>query len=351
MSRFTISGASTIMDCRYPYRADVVMPAQVPNEETDLGSGVHDCSAKFINHTINTTEPALLDHEKHAVWASARAWILANWKSTWVAEPAYAWSPVLDYAELLGVDIGRKYEEHGARPGQVCGTLDIRSIEGDCVYVYELGTGHDVGHKYHQMRLQCAVAALAHGCSRAVGQVVRLDEDGAYPSPPVEFDEFALAAIRGEFAEYLSEVEGSEPKPGEHCSRCNLAPVCPAAASIVQALIPAEGLVKPGWGLTIASPDHAAWLLAHAKLVIKAGEAVKALVDAYVPKEGLVLEDGSLLVPSTRNMPRFDNARLKALAIAKGATTDQIEACNYIAVENAGLKIRKPAKARLRKAS
>ena len=348
MSDFTISGAANIMACRFPYRADVVMPKQVATDESDLGNEVHDCSAKFIN-TAEATE--LLDAAKHPVWASARAWIVANWRPTWVAEPAYAWSPVLDYAEQLGVDIGRKYKEHGLRPGNVGGTLDIRSIEGDCVYVYELGTGHDVGHKFHQMRLQCAVAALAHGCSRAVGQVVRFDEDGAYPSPPVEFDEFALAAIRGEFAEYLSEVEGSEPKPGEQCSLCNLAPVCPAAASIVQALIPVEALVKPGWGLQIANNDHAAWLLAHARLVAAAAEAVKEAVKAYVPKEGLVLEDGSLLTPSTRNMPRFDNKRLRALALALGATTDQIEACNYIALEDAGLKIKKPTKAKRKKAA
>lgn len=348
MRRFTISGASTIVDCRYPYRADVVMPPEVRTEEAEAGSSVHDCSAKFIN-TAEATE--LLDPATHPVWASARAWIVANWRQTWVAEPAYAWSPALDYAKQLGVDIGREYEKHGAHDGNVCGTLDIRSIEGDCVYVYELGTGHDVGHKYHQMRLQCAVAALAHGCSRAVGQVVRFDEDGAYPSPPVEFDEFALAAIRGEFAEYLSEVEGSEPKPGDHCSRCNLAPVCPAAASIVAELVPVEALVPHRWGLTIASPDHAAWLLAHARLVAAAAEAVKEQVKAYVPKEGLCLEDGSLLVEGTRQMPRTDHKKVAALAVALGATPEQIESCSYIATESAGLKVKKPAKARLRKAS
>ena len=67
-----------------------------------------------------------------------------------------------------------------------------------------------------------------------------------------------------------------------------------------------ESLVKPGWGLTIANPDHAAWLLNHARLVAAAAEAVKDAVKAYVPKDGLVLADGSLLVEGTRNMPRTD---------------------------------------------
>jgi hypothetical protein len=345
--QFTISGAANIMACRYPYRLEVCAPAEVaPDEDCIAGSDVHDGTAKYINGGGK-----LPDHDLGPVWASALAWIQHEGRSGWVAEPAYAWDPVADTARRLGVDIGRTYALHGMKPHEIGGTLDVEYVDGDTIYVYEFGTGHDVSHKHEQMRLQCAVAALAHGCTRAVGQVVRFADDGAYPSQPVELDEFALAAIRGEFAELLSQVEGSEPAPGDHCSRCSLAPVCPAAASIVQALIPAEALVKPGWGLTIASPDHAAWLLNHARLVKAAAEAVKDAVDAYVPKEGLVLADGSLLVPSTRNMPRFDNARLKTLAVSMGATPEQIEACNYVAVENAGLKIRKPTKAKRKRAA
>ncbi len=343
MADFTISSASTLMGCRYPYRHDVVMPPQAPTEEMETGNDTHDCSAKFINSGL-VNDPLL--GADAPVWTRARAWTVANYKPTWVAEPAYAWSPIDDTARELGVDIGRKYAEAGKLPHEKAGTLDIRSIEGDCVYVYELGTGHDVGHKFHQMRLQCAVAALAHGCTRAVGQVVRFDESGAYPSPPVEFDEFALAAIRGEFAEYLSEVEGSKPVPGEHCSRCNLAPVCPAAASIVASLIPAEALTKHGgWGLVIANPDHAAWLLNHARLVAAAALAVKEAVKAYVPKTGLVLDDGSLLVEGERRMPRTDHKKVAALAVALGATPEQIESCSYVAVESSGLRVKKAPKA------
>lgn len=349
---FTISGASTIMACKFPYRPEVCPPAEVaPDADRDLGNEVHDCAAKFINASINTGEPALLDHTTHLVWASARVWILANWKRGWVAEPAYAWDPVADTARRIGVDIGRTYNLHGKLPTEIGGTLDVCFVDGNTVYVYEFGTGHDVSHKFEQLRLQCAVAALAHGCSRAVGQVVRFADDGAYPSQPVELDEFALAAIRGEFAEYLSEVDGSEPVPGEHCSRCNLAPVCPAAASIVAGLIPAEALVKPGWGLVIQSPDHARWLNDMQKLVRAAADAVKDQVKAYTPDEGLVLSDGSLLIEGTRNMPRVDNKKIHALAVALGATPEQIESCSYIAVESAGLKVKKPAKpAKVRKA-
>jgi hypothetical protein len=348
VSDFTISSASTLMGCRFPFRHDAMAPPQAaPDADCELGREVHNCAAKYIN---NSDAPELLDAATHPVWACARAWILANWKATWQAEPAYAWNVTEDTARAIGVDIDRKYALHGKLPHEVGGTLDVRSLEGDTVYVYEFGTGHDVSHKHEQLRLQCAVAALAHGCTRAVGQLVRFAADGAYPSQPVEFDEFELAAIRGEFAEYLSEVEGSEPTPGEHCGRCSLAPVCPAASSIVAALIPVESLVKPGWGLVIQSPEHAVWLNDMQRLVGKAAEAVKERVKAYVGG-GVTLADGRVLYEGERVMQRTDHARVEALARAMGATDEQIEACTRPVVESAGLKVKKPVKAKRARAA
>lgn len=339
MSEFTVSSASVLMACQYPFRPEVEMPPEaLVDADRDLGAEVHDCAAKFIN-TGTFTE--LLDAATHSVWASARAWIIASIKDTWIAEPAYAWDPVDDTARRLGIDIAREYERVGKAAHERAGTLDVVSVEGDTVYVYEFGTGYDVGHKHEQLRLQCAIAALAHGCTRAVGQVVRFDETGAYPQSAVELDEFDLAAIRGEFAELLSKVPSSEPLPGDHCQRCNLAPACPAATQIVSDLIPEGSLVRPGWGLKIANADHARWLLDHARLVAAAADAVKDAVKAYVPKEGLVLEDGSLLVEGTRNMPRRDNKKMETLARTLGASDEQIAGCDYVAVESSGLRVKK----------
>lgn len=341
MADFTLSGASTLMGCRFPYRADVVMPPESADDAArKYGTDFHDGSAQFINAG---KEP---EADLGPAWLSARVWIKANWKPSWVAEPAYGWDPTADKSRFLGVDIAREYEKHGKLAHEVGGTLDVCSVEGDTVYVYEFGTGYDVSHKHEQLRLQCLVATRAHRCSKAVGQLVRFADDGAYPSPPVELDEFALAAIAGEFAEYLSEVDGAAPVPGEHCQRCNLAPVCPAAATIVQALVPVESLVKPGWGLVIANADHARYLLDMARLVSAAAEAVKTAVKAYVPEAGLELSDGSLLIEGTRDMPRTDHKRMAELARTLGATPEQIESCNYVAIESSGLRVKKPAKKR-----
>lgn len=347
MSDFTLSSAHLIMHCQYPFRDDVVMPPEAGIDKArDKGISLHDCQAKYIN----ARDSELLDPATNPAWACARAWIDANWKPSWVAEPAYAWDPIADTARLLGVDIHREYARAGKLPHEKAGTLDIRSVEGDTVYVYEIGTGYEMEHKADQLRLQCLVAARAHDVPRAIGQRIQYRDDGAYMFPPVELDEFDLAAIAGEYAEHLGSVEGSEPMPGDHCALCNLAPVCPAASGIVQALIPAEAIVRPGWGLVIANPDHARWLLDHARLVAAAAEAVKEAVKAYVPKNGLVLADGSLLVEGTRNMPRRDNKKIEMLARTLGATEEQLASCDYIAVESSGLRVKKPkAEAKPRK--
>jgi hypothetical protein len=73
---------------------------------------------------------------------------------------------------------------------------------------------------------------------------------------------------------------------------------------------------------------------------------VKKALKAYVPKEGLVLEDGSLFVEGERRMPRTDHEKMAQLAISLGATPEQIESCSYVAIESAGLKLKKPAKRR-----
>jgi hypothetical protein len=339
VSDFSISSAYVLTHCRFPFRVDVTPPPDVAeNPDRDKGNAVHACCATFIN-TKGVEET--LDPAEHPTWACAKVWILANRKLSWVAEPAYAWNPAAGTARELGVNIGRAYEEHGKLPHEVGGTLDVASVEGDTVYVYEFGTGFDVEHKYDQLRLQCGIAARALGVTKAVGQIVKFRDDGAYPLPPVHFDAFALAATRGEFAEYLAAVDDSEPEPGEHCARCNLKTTCPAGAAIVAELVPVEALVPHRWGLTISSPDHAAWLLGRARLVAAAAEAVKDGVKAYVPKEGLVLADGSLLVEGTRNMPRRDNKKLEMLARTLGATDEQLAGCDYVAVESSGLKVKK----------
>ncbi len=339
MKNFTISNAYVLSQCRFPFGDDVVMPPEAAADPArDHGTEIHGYAASFINSQL--IQAPLVD-ESNTTWLCAKAWIAANWKPSWVAEPAYGWNPANDHARLLGVDIKREYDAHGRTALEIGGTLDVRSVQGDTVYVYEFGTGYDVHHKFDQLRLQCLVASRAHDVVKAVGVLVRFADDGAYAFPPMKFDEFDLAAIAGEFEGYLAEVGASKPEPGEHCQRCNLAPICPAAKSIVDALIPVESLVRHGWGLTIASPDHARWLLDHARLVAAAAEAVKDAVKAYVPKDGLVLEDGSLLVEGTRNMPRRDNKKLETLARACGATDEQIAGCDYVAVESSGLKVKK----------
>jgi len=343
MSEFTVSGAYVLASCRYPYRSDVVVPRDdSPNRARDKGSSVHGMIANYINS-------GAVPEDGGPTFDCARAWIDANKKASWVAEPAYAWDPATDAARLLGVDINREYEARGKLPHEVGGSLDVASIEGDTVYVYEFGTGFDIEHKLAQLRLQCLVAARAHRVSMAVGQLVRFRDEGAYPGIPVTFGEFELAAIAGEFAEYLAEVPGSEPTPGEHCKRCNVAPICPVGRALIEQILPASALVKHQWGLEIQSADHAAWLLEQTRLIVAAADQVKNAVRAYVPEGGIKLSDGSMLIEGVRHVPRFDKGKALTLARGLGATEEQIDRCSYMASESSGVRVQKAPKAKVRK--
>ncbi len=53
-----------------------------------------------------------------------------------------------------------------------------------------------------------------------------------------------------------------------------------------------------------------------------------------------------MLIEGTRNMPCFAKDKAIALARALGATDEQLESLNYVAVQSSGLKVKKPAAAK-----
>ncbi|HYE92236.1 MAG TPA: hypothetical protein VEA38_14500 [Terriglobales bacterium] len=345
MGSWTFSSAYVLIHCAYPFRSDVVVPEDTsPSAARDKGTSNHACGATYIN---SKRYIEALKRDEHLTWANMAGWIDTHWKPSWVAEPAYAWDPAAATARMLGVDINREYEKHGKLPHERAGTCDVVSVEGDTVYVYEFGTGYDIEHKAEQLRICCAVAAKAHGKTRAVGQLVKFRDEGAYPSPPVTFDAFALAAIEEEFATRLATVEGSAPSPGEHCKRCNAVPICPEASKAVDALVPGQALLtrKPfDFSLTVRDGDHARWMLERLKLIKTLHDRhLQAIKDAC-PEGGWELADGSVLVEGRRTVERFSKARAVALLRELGATDEQVASLDVPSEESSGLRVTKPRK-------
>ncbi len=347
--RVTASKVGLLEECQWWATPGAEWPTET-SDAADLGTRFH---AAIESYVAFGEMPAHTDDIAQLL-VSAKAWVDHFGREKLAAEVAFAWDPEADTAKVLGHGLGRDYS---SGDGLLCGSADLIAVSRftKTGYVGDWSTG-DGSKKGPQLRTLALMLARAEGLESVTVEALEVSAEGVRHVCTETLDEFALAAIAGEIAESLVIDSGVRPQPGAHCTEmyCPARVTCPAAREIVDALIPAESLVRPGWGLVIANPDHARWLLDHARLVGAAVEAVKDAVKAYVPKDGLVLEDGSMLVEGTRNMPRRDYKKLEMLARTMGATDEQIAGCDYLAVESSGLRVKKlkaAAKPRKKKAA
>jgi len=335
--RTTASKAGLVQACGWWARPEAEW-ATSTSAAADRGNRFHAAIANYV-------ECGDLDRsDLEDLVGVAAKWVDNYGRGLIEAEVAFSYDPATDTATRLDI-VDREYPDDGL----LHGSADLVSVSRvtRTGYVGDWKTG-DASNAGPQLRALALMLARTEDLDSVTVEALEVSESGVRSVCREDLDAFALAAIAGELAEALAAVPTAEPVPGSHCGElyCPARVACPAGLAIVAQVIPASALVRHGWGITIASPDHAAWLLEHAKLVGKAADDVKEAVKAYVPRDGLVLEDGSLLVEGTRNMPRRDGKKLEALARACGATEEQIAGCDYIAVESSGLKVKKAAKAR-----
>lgn len=338
MGSFSLSKAALAQHCLYSFRPDVVVPADTSmTEEREVGDTCHGAAARTINTGCRIEIP---DAPDSLTWKHMRTWIRANYRPTWIAEVALAWDPAADTGRVLGVDIARAYEAHGLRPTEIPGTVDLVSVEEDCVRVYEFGTGYDVAPKIEQLRIQCVAAARAYGKERVIGQLVQFRDDGAKPWDVIELDSFDLSATAGEFCELLAMAPTAEPKVSDACVDlfCDARTVCPETLAAQAALVP-EGALTRKFSKEISDPEHARWMLERVRLVKSACEEIKDAINAYVPDGGIELADGKFIYEGAREMPRFDAHKALALIKQLGATDAQVASLTRPVIEGAGLKV------------
>lgn len=339
--RLSASKIGLALHCGYFARPEAEWDDRT-SAAAERGTRFHAAIATYIE----TGEFALADTDGDiiALCEVAQAWVDHFGRDKLAAEVAFAWDPVADTAEIIGHNIGREYGPWQAR-GLLCGTADIVAVSRvtRTGYVGDWSTG-DGSMKGPQLRSLAVSLARVEGLDMVTVEALEVTADGVRHVCTETLDAFALAAVAGEQAEALAAVPTAEPKPGDHCSElyCPARVTCPAGRAVIAEVIPAEALVRHRWGTVIQSPDHAAWLLAHARLVEAAAKAVKEAVKEACPPDGWILEDGGVLVEGSRNMPRFDVDKLKSLARAAGVTDEDMESCSYVAKESAGLKIKKP---------
>jgi hypothetical protein len=299
----------------------------------DRGTRFHRAIAEYTSHgSVRLLEEDIVD-----LFVQARAWVDAFGRERVKPEVAYAWNPATDEAE----HIPAAERDYRAGHGRLCGTADLVAVSNltrtGIVWDWKTGSGANAGP---QLRTLGLMVARAHGLKSVTVAALEVTAAGVQEVCREELDEFALSAIAGELAERLAAVATAEPQPGEHCRDlyCPARVSCPATRESEAQLVPAESLTKR-LSTTIDGPDHAVWMLERVRLVEAACKAVKDAIKAYVPADGLVLEDGSRLMETTREMPRFDKNKALALLKQLGATPAQVDALTYKWTESAGLKV------------
>lgn len=337
----TASKTGLLEHCQYWARPEAQW-ADKPGAGADRGTRGHAAIAVYVETGVVPE----LDEDIAQPFASARAWVDSFGREQLRAEVAFAWDPATDTASILGQNIGRDYSAGG---GRLCGSADLvavnRGLKVGYIGDWSFGDGTKKGP---QLRTLAVMLARAEGLASVTVEALEVSAEGVRQVCREDLDAFQLAAIAGERAEQRAAIATAEPVPGPHCADlyCPARATCPAGRAIVEQVIPAGDLVKHRWEIQIQSPEHAVWLYDRAKLVEAAAKAVKDAVKAYVPDEGLQLPDGSVLIESTRNMPRFSKDRAIGVMRELKATEQQIESCTSVVTEGAGLRLRAAPKAR-----
>lgn len=349
--RASASKAELLAACQFWARRDVKPDPYEPSQPAAIGNAVHACAGAIVRGT----EPdaiAACDREgvepENVETVLAMVDALREWWPAFTAAHTFAWRSEVAYslragdlgteAVALGLDIGRRYRDHGALPGDFTMSLDLEAVDGDTVLVVDLKTGrkphHPEGHK--QLESNALAACLAHGKRRARTGIATVTTRGVWVEW-ADVDAATLARTDDEIARLLAAVPNAEPQPGPHCSAlyCGSKGACPASAQAVAAIVPAARLALG----PVSSADEArAWLSA-LPLIEAACAAQKAHARAWIEANGgeLDLGNGKVYRKATTTRESID-ARPEVLAALSRELGEHVSLATKTTVSKAGIE-------------
>jgi hypothetical protein len=339
--RVTASKVGLLEHCQYFATPDAVW-SDTTSAAADRGTRFHRAIALYINGvsglplSVEDDIAAEFEHAKKFVDGIRTAYPNAEL----LAEVAFAWNPDTDEAEVIPA-VERDYQQGH---GRLCGTADLvviirdgKRVVGLIAWDWKTGSGEGAGP---QLRALGLMAARAYDCDAVTVGALEVTAAGVKEVAHEHHDAFALAGIAGGLADLIAFIPGAEPRPGDHCGSlyCPARTTCPEVNKAHVALVPEQALVRK-FSTDIESPEHAVWMMDRIRLVEAACKAIKDAIKSKVPEGGWELADGSKLIESTRDMPRFDKNKAFALLKQLGATDEQIASLTYTWKESAGLKI------------
>lgn len=225
-------------------------------------------------------------------------------------EVAYAYDPRTRTARVLGLNIGRKYKQHGLLPHEVPGTADLVGVVGDTVIVIDWKTGFwslGPAERSRQLRFLALCACRVLGLTKARVAFWYLREDGAIHDASAEFDAFDLEAIADEIAAGVQALERAAavaaPVPnvsrGQWCRFCESKEHCPGYRNIIGELVQ----LKPGAPLDREKRGQAWMLLEQLRPLV---EQMDATLRDWAKEDPFPTPDGRTVRPVLVKKERLD---------------------------------------------
>lgn len=278
--------------CGWAFRSDVSYPERPRTQAADTGHEVHEALAAFINRD----GPTELTPVSHALAVVAMKWWPAVARREFEAEIAYAYNLDTRKARVLGRNIGREYEKHGAGPRDICCSTDYSGqarlgvgLVGD----WKTGFAAHVDPVMENLQLKFGgmCHAMAHGEDTVELEIARISLEGIRAESGL-MGPFELSLMQSLVHQVVDSLAGSEAVPGEHCSWCPALGACPATKAALSMVGPRTAAQ---WTTEFLSLANDAAMVEALPALEKAVDAVKdALKARYAGGPGLLLPDGKV---------------------------------------------------------
>lgn len=224
----SMSRAALAHACSWSFRADAPQHPRPSGAPARIGGGTHKCMDRYVNHSeVLTDIPGLAPEEA----AEALAFFSAPVRSFLDSIPWTACEIGLRYdtrtdSTTLGPRRGEpNYDDIG--PSIIPGTLDLVSVEPDCVTVVDLKTGKHVADK-EQLYVQAVAAARHYDVPNARVAYVYARKTKCDPPEWEKLDADALDAHAGRLSRLMRRLPTVQPVAGDYCWKCDSRPSCPA---------------------------------------------------------------------------------------------------------------------------
>ena len=245
-----------------------------PNVWSDHGNTVHDFARNIGNGDTREVALSRIDPDDPALAACEKLDVTLI-PTGGLFEVALAWDHRTGRARVLGADIGRAYEQHGADMSiEFCLTLDFAGVRTGNVGVYvDFKTGWALKRAKDSWQLKLGAVAIAdaYGLEEVIvaHQILR---EGHEPRWDIyEIDAIELATIRKTLRGLAKKLAG-EPSgrlvEGDHCTYCPAFKFCDAKTGMIRRLAGAIDAKEPLSGLPTVIDKSSDLVIAQARRAV-----------------------------------------------------------------------------------